>query len=111
MSPTLLRRLGLWHSVALELRCEVSVLTMLRHPAESVRSRQLAYGTASSPTTRTASWLNMMLGRWGYLADHFVHLPGAPECSKEDVIAFLKSRVQPVPWPAHEAELTATVSS
>jgi hypothetical protein len=45
-------------------------------------------------------WLNMMLGRWGYLADHFVHLPGAPERSKDDVIAFLKSRVQPVAWPA-----------
>jgi hypothetical protein len=45
-------------------------------------------------------WLNMMLGRWGYLADHFVRLPGAPERSKDDVIAFLKSRVQPVAWPA-----------
>ena len=41
-------------------------------------------------------WLNMMLGRWGYLADKFVHLEGAPARSKAEVIAFLKSRVQPV---------------
>jgi len=41
-------------------------------------------------------WLNMMLGRWGFLADKFVHLEGAPVRSKDDVIAFLKSRVQPV---------------
>ena len=60
--PRLTWFVGLWHSVARELGCDVSVLTMLRHPAESVRSRQLAYGTGSSPTTRTASWLNMMLG-------------------------------------------------
>ncbi|HET7540954.1 MAG TPA: fatty acid desaturase [Polyangiaceae bacterium] len=41
-------------------------------------------------------WLYMMLGQWGGLADKFVHLQGAPVRSKEDVIAFLKSRVQPV---------------
>jgi hypothetical protein len=41
-------------------------------------------------------WLNMMLGRWAFLADKFVHLEGAPVRSKEDVVAFLKSRVQPV---------------
>jgi fatty acid desaturase len=46
-------------------------------------------------------WLNMMLGRWGFLADKFVHLEGAPVRSKEEVIAFLKRRVQPV--PAREA--------
>jgi fatty acid desaturase len=42
-------------------------------------------------------WLNMMLGRWGFLADRFVHLEGAPARSRDDVIAFLQSRVQPVP--------------
>jgi fatty acid desaturase len=41
-------------------------------------------------------WLNMMLGRWGYLADKFVHLEGAPTRNKQEVIAFLQSRVQPV---------------
>ena len=60
--PRLTWFVGLWSSVAQELGCDVSVLTMLRHPAESVRSRELAYGAGSSPTTRTASWLNMMLG-------------------------------------------------
>ena len=60
--PRLTWFVSLWAAVAEELDADVSVLTMLRHPAESVRSRQLAYGSGSSPTTRTASWLNMMLG-------------------------------------------------
>jgi fatty acid desaturase len=41
-------------------------------------------------------WLNMMLGRWDFLANKFVRLEGAPARSNEEVIAFLKSRVQPV---------------
>ena len=60
--PRLTWFVSLWAAVARELDAEVSVLTMLRHPAESVRSRELAYGSGSSSTTRTASWLNMMLG-------------------------------------------------
>jgi hypothetical protein len=40
-------------------------------------------------------WLNLMCGRWGYLADKFVHLEGAPTRTRDEVIAFLKSRVQP----------------
>ena len=60
--PRLTWFVSLWSAVARDLGAEVSVLTMLRHPAESVRSRQLAYGSGSSSTTRTASWLNMMLG-------------------------------------------------
>ena len=60
--PRLTWFVPLWAAVAADLGAEVSVLTMLRHPAESVRSRELAYGHRSSPTTRTASWLNMMLG-------------------------------------------------
>ena len=67
--PRLTWFVGLWSSVGAELGCDVSVLTMLRHPAESVRSRQLAYGAGSSPTTRTASWLNMMLGLEGGTRD------------------------------------------
>jgi hypothetical protein len=42
-------------------------------------------------------WLNMMLGRWHYLAGKFVQLPGAPVRTPEQVIALLKSRVQPFP--------------
>ncbi len=40
-------------------------------------------------------WLNMMFGRWGWLADKMVQLPGAPVRSQQEKIAFLKSRVQP----------------
>ena len=39
---------------------------------------------------------DLMLGRWSYLADKFVQLPGAPVRTRGEVIAFLKSRVQPV---------------
>ncbi len=45
-------------------------------------------------------WFHMMLGRWGYLADRFVQLDGAPVRSRDEVIAFLKSRVQPFPQTA-----------
>ena len=50
-------------------------------------------------------WLNMMLGRWTFLADKFVQLEGAPVRSQEEVIAFLKGRVLPV------AVSTATATS
>lgn len=42
-------------------------------------------------------WFHMMLGRWHYLADRFVQLDGAPVRSREEIVAFLKSRVEPVP--------------
>ncbi|MEZ4408224.1 MAG: fatty acid desaturase [Polyangiales bacterium] len=41
-------------------------------------------------------WAMLMVGAWGSLADRFVRLPGAPERSRDEVIAFLKSRVQPI---------------
>jgi len=41
-------------------------------------------------------WLCLMFGRWGALADRFVHLEGAPLRTRDEVIAFLKSRVQPL---------------
>ena len=41
-------------------------------------------------------WLYLMLGRWQTLARHFVHLPGAPTRTPEDVIAFLRGRVRPI---------------
>lgn len=60
--PRLAWFLPLYRHVADTLAVELDVLTMLRHPAESIRSRELAYGSTSSPTTRVVSWLNMMLG-------------------------------------------------
>jgi hypothetical protein len=42
-------------------------------------------------------WLCLMFGRWGTLADRFVRLDGAPPRTREEVIAFLKSRVLPFP--------------
>ncbi|WP_394289189.1 sulfotransferase family protein [Microbacterium sp.] len=60
--PRLTWFLDLHLAVAGEMSVTASVLTMLRDPAESVKSRELAYGTKSTPTTRMASWLNMMLG-------------------------------------------------
>ena len=41
-------------------------------------------------------WLMLMLRRYRSLAKHFVRLPGAPERTDEEVIAFLKSRLTPV---------------
>jgi fatty acid desaturase len=52
-------------------------------------------------------WLNMMLGRWGFLADRFVHLEGAPRRTKDEVIAFLQSRVQPVRVEARPVQAAA----
>jgi fatty acid desaturase len=42
-------------------------------------------------------WLCLMFQRWGTLADRFVRLEGAPQRSRDEVIAFLKSRVRPLP--------------
>lgn len=42
-------------------------------------------------------WLLLMLGQWRPLARAFVRLPGAPDRSDEEAIAFLKSRLRPIP--------------
>jgi len=42
-------------------------------------------------------WLLLMTGSWTRLAQAFVQLPGAPVRNTEEVIAFLKERVQPLP--------------
>ncbi len=42
-------------------------------------------------------WALLMLEAYGPLAKRFVQLPGAPERSREEVIAFLKSRVKAIP--------------
>jgi hypothetical protein len=54
--------LPLYRYAAEDTAAELDVLTMLRHPAEAIRSRELAYGSTSPATTRVVSWLNMMLG-------------------------------------------------
>jgi hypothetical protein len=51
-------------------------------------------------------WVYLMLGMWKTLAKHFVRLPGAPQRTDDEVIAFLKSRVQPITT----SESTATAS-
>jgi hypothetical protein len=60
--PRLTWFVPLYRSTAEQLGAEVALVTMLRHPAESVKSRELAYGNRSRPLTRMAGWLNMMLG-------------------------------------------------
>ncbi|MDD9969097.1 MAG: fatty acid desaturase [Myxococcales bacterium] len=41
-------------------------------------------------------WLLLMTGKWDRLAEAVVHLPGAPERTREEVISVLKARVQPI---------------
>lgn len=59
--PRLAWFVGLYSDVAEELSADFGVVTMLRHPAETVRSKQLAYGSTVDTITRMAGWLNMML--------------------------------------------------
>jgi hypothetical protein len=41
-------------------------------------------------------WLFLMAGRWNRLARAFVRLPGAPDRTDDEAIAFLRSRVRPI---------------
>jgi fatty acid desaturase len=41
-------------------------------------------------------WLYLMLKRWELLARRFVQLPGAPQRSTAEVVAFLRSRTRPI---------------
>jgi len=59
--PRLTWFLDLYARVGESMGVDVGVVTMLRHPAASIKSRQLAYGTRSSDVRRLAGWLNMML--------------------------------------------------
>jgi hypothetical protein len=52
----------LHRAAAAKVGADVHVATMLRHPAEVMRSREIAYGTRTSNTTRVVGWLTMMLG-------------------------------------------------
>ena len=52
----------LYRVTAAELDADLFVATMLRDPAEVMRSREIAYGTRTGNTTRVIGWMNMMLG-------------------------------------------------
>jgi hypothetical protein len=60
--PRLAWFLQLHRAAAEKVGADVHVATMLRHPAEVMRSREIAYGTRTSNTTRVIGWLTMMLG-------------------------------------------------
>lgn len=60
--PRLAWFLELHRAAAEAVRADVRVATMLRHPAEVMRSREIAYGTRTGNTTRVIGWLTMMLG-------------------------------------------------
>jgi hypothetical protein len=60
--PRLAWFIELYRVAARGLDADLRVATMLRHPAEVMRSRELAYGTKTNNTTRAIGWVNMMLG-------------------------------------------------
>lgn len=51
----------LYRAVADELSVRLTVVTMLRHPVETTKSRELAYGRSGQATSRLAAWVNVML--------------------------------------------------
>lgn len=53
--------LPLWEKAADGIGVEVSVASLLRHPAEAVSSALKWYGDWQTPASRTVSWLNIML--------------------------------------------------
>jgi hypothetical protein len=60
--PRLAWFIQLHRAAAAKVGADVHVATMLRHPAEVMRSREIAYGTRNNNTTRVIGWLTMMLG-------------------------------------------------
>jgi hypothetical protein len=59
--PRLIWFLPMWQQCADRAGATSSVVTMLRHPAEVVASKDKTYGGPLNPTNRTAGWLNLML--------------------------------------------------
>jgi hypothetical protein len=51
---------GLYQDAAEAIGVRFAVVTMLRHPAETTRSREIAYGDSLSDISRIAAWVNMM---------------------------------------------------
>jgi len=60
--PRLAWFIELHRAAADRVGAEVRVATMLRHPAEVLKSREIAYGTRTNNTTRSIGWVTMMLG-------------------------------------------------
>lgn len=60
--PRLTWFLGMYDDAVDEVGATLTVVTMVRHPAASIKSRELAYGTSTGHAARTAGWLNVMLG-------------------------------------------------
>jgi hypothetical protein len=52
----------LHRAAAEKVGADVRVATMLRHPAEVMRSREIAYGTRTKNTTRVVGWMTTMIG-------------------------------------------------
>lgn len=52
----------LWTAAALRAGATPSYITMLRPPTEVVGSKQKYYGSRAGEVSRTAAWVNMMLG-------------------------------------------------
>jgi hypothetical protein len=53
--------LGLWRVAAVRNGASTATITMLRHPAEVVGSKNTYYGGKFGDTSRLAGWTNMML--------------------------------------------------
>ena len=59
--PRLLWFVPLWRMAARDAASEARFITMLRHPAEVVASKERWYDNFSNPTNRLAGWINTML--------------------------------------------------
>jgi Sulfotransferase family len=59
--PRLLWFVPLWRLAARDAGSEARFITMLRHPAEVVASKERWYDNFSNPTNRLAGWVNTML--------------------------------------------------
>lgn len=59
--PRLLWFVPLWRHVGQDLGAQVRFVTMLRHPAEVVQSKETWYEGMSNPANRLAGWVNTML--------------------------------------------------
>jgi hypothetical protein len=60
--PRLAWFVRLHRAAADRVGADLRLATMLRHPAEVMRSRELAYGSGASATARTVGWVTIMLG-------------------------------------------------
>lgn len=69
------------------------------HPAWFEANRE-RYGREDAIVLRDMHypdlWLLLMMKRYTTLADRYVHLPGAPVRTREEIVTLLKARVEPV---------------